>query len=405
MLAVLRQRNYRLLWISQFVSMIGSWAMFAALPFFVFQLTGSVLATGIMFIVEVLPPVLIGTVAGVFVDRWDRKWTMIGANLVRAALFLLLIGFHSVEQVWLVYVVAFTVAIAGQFFGPANNALLPHLVSKKDLITANSLDALGENFARIIGPAIGGAMLAALGLSSVVIFNVSAYLIAALLIFQIKLDKQPEEKDAGADQSSRAEWLAFWKEWLAGLKLVFGQPTLSYVFLAIGIALIGDSILSVLLVVFVQDVVGVGATEFGWILTARGLGGVLGGLIVAQLGSRVRSRDLMTFGLIGSGIVLFLMVQTPDLRFVLAAALAVGLPVMAWLIAGQTWLQKNAPDEFRGRVFGAFETTSALMGLAGMAFATLFGESFGVVPSMNIAALLYALAGVAIFFLMRTEKT
>ena len=100
MIALLRKRNYALLWSSQLISQIGNWALLAALPFFVFQLTGSVVATGIMFMVEVVPPILLGSVAGVFVDRWNRRWTMIGANVARGLLLLLLLSFRSVGQVW-----------------------------------------------------------------------------------------------------------------------------------------------------------------------------------------------------------------------------------------------------------------------------------------------------------------
>jgi MFS family permease len=130
MIMLLRQRNYGLLWSSQLISQTGTWALLAALPFYVFQLTGSVVATGTMFLVEVIPPILLGSVAGVFVDRWDRRWTMIGANVVRGLLLLLLLAFSSKEQIWVVYVVAFLESVVNLFFGPANNALLPQLVMK-----------------------------------------------------------------------------------------------------------------------------------------------------------------------------------------------------------------------------------------------------------------------------------
>jgi MFS family permease len=77
MINLLRQRNYSLLWSSQLISQVGTWALLAALPFYVFQLTGSVVATGTMFLVEVIPPILLGSVAGVFVDRWDRRWIIV----------------------------------------------------------------------------------------------------------------------------------------------------------------------------------------------------------------------------------------------------------------------------------------------------------------------------------------
>jgi MFS family permease len=403
MIALLRNRNYSLLWTSQLISQIGNWALFAALPFFVFQLTGSVLATGIMFIVEVIPPILFGSAAGVFVDRWDRRWTMIGANAVRGLLLLLLLTFRSAEMVWVVYVVAFFESIANLFFGPANNALLPQLVEEEELVAANSLDALGENVARIIGPALGGAILATTGLTAVALIDVASYLVGAGLIFLIQSPAATLAKNQieSAERSIREEWFEFWKDWLGGLRLVSQRRPLSYAFLAIGAALVADSIMSVLLVVFVQNVVGAEAQEFGWILTARGVGGVIGGLIVARVGARIQPKNLISMGMLGAGILLMVMLQFPTLPVVLTVAVVVGLPAMAWMIAGQTWMQVHSEDEYRGRVFGAFETYAALMGLLGIGFATLSGESLGALFSLYTAALLFIFAAVLAYIILQ----
>jgi MFS family permease len=403
MIALLRQRNYALLWSSQLISQIGNWALFAALPFFVFQLTGSVLATGIMFFVEVIPRILLGSVAGVFVDRWNRQWTMIGANIARGLLLLMLLTFRSADQVWVVYVVAFFESLANLFFGPANNALLPHLVRENELVAANSLDALGENIARILGPAVGGALLAAVGLTAVALVDVGSYLIGAALIFLIRAPAPASVagQRVEPERSVTSEWLAIWREWIGGLRLVSRHRPLSLTFLAFGVAMLGDSILGVLLIAFVQNTVGAGAQEFGWILTARGLGGVLGGIVVARVGPRIQPRNLMAYGMAGSGVLLLIVFQFPILPVVLAAVVLLGLPVMAWLIAGQTWLQVHAEDQYRGRVFGAFETYLAVMGLLGIGFATLVGESIGVLFSLYISALLYISGGLLAFFLLR----
>ncbi len=130
MLKLLRKRNYGLLWISQLISIIGDFALFTALPFFIYKITGSVLATGIMFMIQVLPPLFLGSIAGVFVDRWDRRWTMIGSSLFRGAVLLIMLGVRSAEMVWLVYLAGFLESTASQFFGPANNALIPILVDE-----------------------------------------------------------------------------------------------------------------------------------------------------------------------------------------------------------------------------------------------------------------------------------
>src|SRR5919199_418218 len=131
MLATLRQRNFALLWAAGLISMLGDWFLFIALPFYVYTLTGSALATGGTFIAESLPSILFGSVAGVFVDRWDRRRTLIVADVVRAILLVGLLAVRSPETVWIVFAISFSQSTIGQFFGPARDALIPRLVGEK----------------------------------------------------------------------------------------------------------------------------------------------------------------------------------------------------------------------------------------------------------------------------------
>ncbi|HLZ09365.1 MAG TPA: MFS transporter, partial [Chloroflexota bacterium] len=165
-LSVLRRRDFRLLFLGGLVSSLGDWFLFIALPFYVYTLTGSALATGGTFIAESLPSILFGSVAGVFVDRWDRRRTMIVADLLRAVLLLGLLVVRSPETVWVVFAVSFTQSTIGQFFGPAKNALIPHVVGEEDLLAANSLSSTGSQLTMLIGPALGGGVLALFGISS-----------------------------------------------------------------------------------------------------------------------------------------------------------------------------------------------------------------------------------------------
>src|SRR4029453_185153 len=122
MLAVLRQRNFALLWFGGLISMTGDWVLFIGLPIYIYQLSGSALATSLMFMAQIAPRILLGSLAGVFVDRWDR----------------------CVEWFWVVYLVAFSQAVIRQFGGPAEGALLPNLVGDDELLRANSLNTLSE---------------------------------------------------------------------------------------------------------------------------------------------------------------------------------------------------------------------------------------------------------------------
>ncbi len=393
MITVLRRRNYGLLWVAQLISMIGDWAIFAALPFYVYDLTGSVTATGVMFMIQVVPPLVFGSFAGVFVDRWDRRWTMIGSSLFRGAVLVILLGVRSADMIWLVYLAGFLESTASQFFGPANNALLPTLVEEDQLITANSLDSLGENGARLIGPALGGVLLASIGLQGVILFDIGSYLLAAILIYFIRVPVEGAA-EAPADDSSASNALSeFWSEFASGLKLVARKPALSRIFLVLGVAALGDSILTVLLVPFFQDVVGVGSTEFGIVLTARGLAGILGGIAVGAIGSKFKPEHLISFGLIGTGAALVALVFWPVFTISLLIMILISVPLMAWLISSQTWMQAHAPGEYRGRVFGAYGTLSALLMLVGMAFASGLGDTLGISNTGYFGGGIYILSG------------
>jgi MFS family permease len=404
MLAVLQRRNYGLLWVAQLISMIGDWAMFTALPFFIYNLTGSVLATGGMFMIQVVPPLLFSSLAGVFVDRWDRRWTMIGSSLFRAAVLVILFGVRSADWIWLVYLAGFLESTASQFFGPANNALLPTLVEEDQLITANSLDSLGENSARLIGPALGGALLALIGLEGVILIDIGSYLLAAFLMYLIRVPTFTKELLPSEESSAKDALRKFWVEFTGGLKLVRDMPALSRIFVILVIAMLGDSILTVLLVPFYQDVVGVGSTEYGMVLTVRGLAGILGGLVMGQIGSRFAPNKLIPFGLITTGIGIVIIVFWPVYLASLALLILVSVPMMAWLISSQTWLQSYSPREFLGRVFGAYGTLSALLMLIGMTFASGLGDTLGIPTTLYFGGGIYILSGILAFVLLRSIR-
>jgi predicted MFS family arabinose efflux permease len=135
-----------------------------------------------MFVAKMLPGVLFGSVAGVFVDRWDRRRTMVFANLLMALSMLPLLAVPSTGRVWIVYAVAFAESSVAAFFRPAENSLLPRLVEERHLMVANSLNVLNNNLARLVGPALGGLAVGLLGLGGVALLNAASYLIAAAMI-------------------------------------------------------------------------------------------------------------------------------------------------------------------------------------------------------------------------------
>src|SRR5262249_29535210 len=152
-----------------------------------------------------LPNVLLGSLAGVFVDRWDRRRTMIVANLLLALALAPLLLVRSADRVWIVYAVSFAANGLDQFVAPAQNALLPSLVGEEHLVPANSLTSLSANLARLGGPALGGVVAATFGLTGVVLADAASFLIAALLVAGISVRAAPPAMAAAGEGLSAAE--------------------------------------------------------------------------------------------------------------------------------------------------------------------------------------------------------
>lgn len=408
MIATLQNRNFALLWTGGLISMIGNWILIAAMPFHIYTLTESALATSGFLIAYLIPGILFASVAGVFVDRWDRKRTMLITSLVQAAVILVLVLVQSVEWVWVVYVVGFIESTLGHFFSPAENALLPRLVGEEHLVSANSLNAMNDNLGRLIGPAVGGALLGVVGFSSVIVADSASYLIAAVLISFVAA---PERKTAGTEGEETADdgtvtagdqLRQLWEEWLGGMNLVRNDRVLSAVFLVIGVGLFGDAIISALLVPFVQDVVEVGAVEFGWMMTARGLGGIIGGLLLAQIGTKLSPSKLLTYGMLISGAIILFLVNVPIYWVALIGLTIVGIPAVAWMVSIQTILQSATDEAYLGRIFGAFGTTTTLLMLFGSFLGGGMGDLIGVPFLLNSGGVCYIVGGIiAVFLLVR----
>ena len=401
MLAVLRQRNFALLWAGGLISMFGDWLLFIALPFYIYDLTGSTLATGAMFIAETLPILLFGSIGGVFADRWDRKKTMIVAVLLRAALLLLLLAVRSPEWLWAIYLVVFIQSSVGQFFNPAKGALIPQLVDESLLMPANSLNSLGVELTRLIGAPLGGALMALLGLSSVVVVDCVSFVVSALLIGLIAAPHAERTAPAATPDAGIAVLLAgVWRDLVEGLRLVRSTRWLTGLFLAMGVLMFGQGITNALLVPFVEQVLHGDAQIFGWIVTAQGIGGLIGGLLAGTIGRLFSPVRIMALSAVAMGVLILLIVNIPVLPVVLALLAVIGLPAVAFMVSEATMLQSGVADQYRGRVMGSYGMALALAILIGMGVASVFGDWLGLVTMLDLVSGLYVLAGVIVLVLV-----
>jgi MFS family permease len=381
------------------ISIMGDMVLNVALPFFVYQVSGSTIATAVMVAAELLPRLLFGSIAGVFVDRWDRKKVMVVTSLSQGLIILPLFLVRSAETLWIVYLISFVQVTFAMFFGPAENALLPLLVSEDRLIQANSLNAMNNNFARLIGPPVGGIILALWGLPGVVLFDSLTFLIAGWMILSIaQSGKAAAQPDTNAQGTS---WTRFWTEWAEGIQIVRKDRIVAVLFITVVMLNFGGVMIDPLGAAYIIDVVKTNAEIFGLLVAVQAVGGILGGLIAGKVGTRISAARLFGWAEIILGVVLLLRYNIPDLPILFAMTLLIGLPAALGIAALETLFQRNVPNTHLGRIYGALNTTVGLTSLFGvLGISGVLGEVLGIVPVLNIAAGITMLTGLlALLFL------
>lgn len=409
MFAPLRQRNFALLWFGQLISLIGDWLLFVALPFYIYTITGSTLATGIMFIIQTLPRVFLSSVAGVFVDRWSRKKTMLFANLIQAVALLPLLLMHSANMIWIVYICAFVDSCVAQFFLPASNAIIPNLVDKEQLLSANALNSMSQELTRLVGPLLGGVLVGLFGIGSVVLVDSVSFLFAAFMIALITVSVQPvKDQESTAQAASVSSGVAglstLWHEWLDGLRLIRRDKLLRAIFLALGVSMIAEGILQVILAPWVKTVLHGTTLTFGWIATVQAIGGLIGSLLIPRISKIIAPARLIPISGMLVGLLVFAIVNVHNFLFVLILVGCVGVVVIGFFVTLFTMLQEGADDAYRGRIFGAFGVVQAVTMLLGMGLASTLGDAIGIVPVLDIAAGCDFVAGLLAFLVVLHKK-
>jgi MFS family permease len=409
---LLRHRAFSLLWIAGLVSMTGDWLLMIALPIYVYKLTGSPAATSAVVAASVAAALPFGVIAGVHIDRWDRRWTLVVANLLQVLAIapLLLVG--SASRVWIVLVVAFAESGLSQFVGPAEHALLPRLVAEDQLGVANSLNTLNSNIARLGGPALGAIAAVTLGLSGATLLDAASFAVAAGLIALIGGAHRAAPAPAyttplpTADRGSAlGRW---WFDLAQGLRTIGGSRMLRALFLVATITAVGEGIMGSLFVVFAARGVQGGSSSIGWLMSAQAVGGIIGGLLAATVARRLPPiptviTTTMLFGLVD--VVIF---NTPRITSALAPQLVlfvlVGIPGAIGLAAMMTLLQSAVGDWLRGRVFAAVGVAESGAALVGTALSASLADRFGVFAVLTAQGLGYVVAGLAFAAVVRPAR-
>jgi MFS family permease len=390
-MGVLRRRNFGLVFAGAIISQIGDMALFVALPFWIYRLTGSVAATGTMFIALTLPQLLVSPFAGVFVDRWDRRVTMLVSDLLRVGIVASLLLVHDRDQVWIIYLVGFAESTASRFFLPARAALVPLLVEVEELPQANAMMGICEGVAQLGGPALGGVLIAAAGPHGAVLLDAATYLGSAAAIAAMRL--APTRTHTAVQSASSVRGVL--RDLRDGIGIVLSRPALRAVFAMQGLFMLSQGIINALLVVMVSRIWGGGSKELGWLITAEGAGALAGGIVLGGVAGRMSPRTLMLAGGAGCGVFVALLVNQPSVYAGMGLIFLVGILAVCMMIGEQTTMQLGSDDHNRGRVASLMMAVSAASALLATAVTSAVAGRVGILPMLDLAATAMALGGLA----------
>lgn len=398
MLRVLRNRDYRLVLTSQLLSNIGDWLLLVAAPFFVFELTGSPVATGLTLVAESVPAIVLGPIAGVFTDRWDRRRMMIATDLLRAAAVSSMLVVHSRDGVWIVYGALIVEASFSQFFGPARRALVPNLVGRgAELSAANALSQLVGGVIRLVGGPLGGVLYVFFGFHYVVAIDVASYLLSAALTVLIHSRPQTQPQQPAAEARPEPALRKFRSELRTGLVYIRRTTDLPILFAVAILFFTGNAMLTALLVPYLGGVLHAGAQSLGILFGALGLGYTIGGPLSRLVTDRTSDRATIAASLALLAAVFAASFNIPHLAWDVALFTLIGPPAVCFLVTADTCITRRTPDHIQGRVGSVYLALQGVATLLGMLLASLLAQHSSVVATMNLAAALIAVsAGAAL---------
>lgn len=376
--ASFRYRNYRLWFTGQGFSLMGTWMQSVAQGWVVYEITGSRFALGFVSFVGTIPTLFLMLPAGVIADRIPKRHLLLATQIALMLLAFTLTGLAATGALrfWHIALVAFLSGVANSFDAPARQSLAVELVEdRKDLMNAIALNSTMFNLARVIGPAIGGIVLAHLGPAWCFGINGLSFLAVIFALLAMNIED--------VAYASSAEPL--FRQLAEGIRYILKNRVAQIIVLIVGVSTLFGFSYSTLMPAYAADILKVGEKGLGFLNTAVGLGALSGSLLVASLSRLPRKGWLLLAGSLLFPGALLIFAFSRSYLLSLALLVLVGVGFVTQNSTGNTILQSVVPDDLRGRVmavfsfmfFGMTPFGSLLAGSIAQAFGPVAGVAFG----------------------------
>ncbi|UCE28237.1 MAG: MFS transporter [Candidatus Coatesbacteria bacterium] len=378
---VLRNRDYFYLWWGSIISNIGNRIHFIALMVYTYNLTGKALNLGLLMIIMSIPNFLLSPVMGVLADRMDKRKLIIASDVARFALVIL---FPFAQNIWQIYALAFLIGAANAAFFPSVFSIIPQIVPKKDLLTANSLNVTTMNVVAIIGPAAGGLIVGYWGTTPAFVINSFTFLFSAFMILLIR-KPGPRETVSGELEAETPKKTSYFGEFVEGLRFMMGDPMMRYIIFTFAALVLVTSGLNPLFVVLTKEVLGKGEVAFGYLISALGVGGIVGGFLYGLIGQRFSRISIIINLLFLDSIIVIVLGINTSYYAALGLFAVFGIIGTVFSVTIMTLLQEYIPEDKMGRAMGVFSVmfdplTMVSMGVFGY-LADLIGTGLVFVGS------------------------
>lgn len=353
-LGALRHRNFRLFFAGQLISMVGWWMHQVAQPWLVLVITNSAFYVGLVSALRTLPVTLFSLYGGVVADRFPKRAVVLLTQTAQmlVALSLAAVVLLDVVRLEHVAIAAVLFGLAAAFDIPGRHSFLVEMVGRGDLMNAIALNSSAFSASRVLGPAVGGILIAAVGVGACFLINGLSYIAVILALLAIRLPVP------GPDRAPASSIFKI----TDGLRFVSAEPRIRALVVMLAVASVFGFSFQIVMPVFVRQVLLRGPEAYGWMVAAAGIGALIGGLGLATLGRHISPGRAVIVGAVGFGLSLVALGFVRFLPAVLLLLVLSGLSMIVQTATTNTMLQTIAPDELRGRVASVY--TFAFIGLS-----------------------------------------
>jgi len=388
--AALQYGNYRLWFLGQLGSLVGTWMQSTAEGFLVFELTNSPVYLGYVGFAAGVPSWLFMLFGGVVADRFPRRNLIM---LTQSAMMVLAfisaaLTFTQLIQPWHIIVLAFFLGIANAFDAPARQAFVLELVNREDMGNAIALNATMFQMATVVGPSIAGITYALVGPAWCFTINGFSFIAVIAALWRMKLEVTP----------SRIRTRSAWMELRDGLKYVVGHPVIRTLLGVAGVTSLFGLAFVTLMPAWAVTILGGDATTNGLLQSARGLGALSAALMIASLGRFQWKGKLMTLGMFAFPLSLFLFANVTQLWISLVILVCAGWSFMVLFNLANILIQQSVSDELRGRVMAIYSLTFFGLMPLGALWAGFFAEHFGEPATVMLGAGITLVFGSFVFW-------